>query len=140
MLRLERRLSAPRETVYRLLTDPAELASWWGPTGFKVPEIDFEPVVGRGYRIAMQPPEGELFHLAGEFVEVEPPAALAFTFRWDPPHEDDRDTTASLELEGSSDVTLLRLTHGEFATPERYSLHEAGWTESLERLEQLLAR
>lgn len=27
---------------------------------------------------------------------------------------------------------------GEFATEERYSLHQAGWTESFERLEQLL--
>lgn len=139
VLHLERRLTPPREVVYRMLTDPDELPRWWGPKGFTVPAIEFDPAVGRGYRIAMQPPEGELFHLTGAFLEVEPPTTLAFTFRWEP-HEDDRETVVSLTLEHLAGTTLLRLTHGEFATAERHDLHEAGWTESLERLEQLLAR
>jgi uncharacterized protein YndB with AHSA1/START domain len=138
VLRLERRLSAPREVVYGRLTDPTELARWWGPKGFTVPAIDFEPTVGRSYRISMQPPEGELFYLTGEFLEVEPPATLAFTFRWEPPHEDDRETTATLALEELEHATMLRLTQGDFTTPERHALHEGGWTVSIDRLEELL--
>ena len=138
VLRLERRLAGPRQVVYRLLTDAGELARWWGPRGFTVPAIEFEPAVGRSYRISMQPPEGELFHLTGEFLAVEPPVTLAFTFRWEPPHEDDRETTATLALEELEDGTMLRLIQGDFATPERHALHEDGWTESLDRLEQLL--
>jgi uncharacterized protein YndB with AHSA1/START domain len=140
VLRLERRLAAPRQVVYGLLTDAGELARWWGPRGFTVPAIEFAPAVGRSYRIAMQPPRGELFHLTGTFLEVEPPATLAFTFRWEPPHEDDRDTTATLALEELESATMLRLTQREFATRERHALHAAGWTESLDRLEQLLTR
>jgi uncharacterized protein YndB with AHSA1/START domain len=139
VLRLERTLAAPREVVYGRLTDAGELARWWGPRGFTVPAIEFEPAVGRAYRIAMQPPEGELFHLTGEFLEVEPPATLAFTFRWEPPHEDDRETTATLALEELESATVLRLTQGEFATAERHALHRDGWTESLDRLDELLA-
>jgi uncharacterized protein YndB with AHSA1/START domain len=140
VLELEWTLAARREVVYRLLTDADELATWWGPSGFTVPAIDFVPAAGRSYRIAMQPPDGELFHLHGEFLEVEPPERLVFTFEWDPPHEDDRPTTVTLALEDRGSATRLRLDQRTFATGERHALHEAGWTESLQRLEELLAR
>jgi uncharacterized protein YndB with AHSA1/START domain len=140
VLRLERTLTAPRPAVYRALTEPEELGKWWGPRGFTVPHVDFDLRVGGRYRIAMQPPDGDLFHLSGEFREVEPPARLAYAFRWDPPHPDDRETVVTLTLEDRGEETEVRLTQGEFATEERYALHEAGWTESFERLEQMLGR
>jgi uncharacterized protein YndB with AHSA1/START domain len=138
VLRLERRLRAPREAVHSALTNSRQLAKWWGPRGFTAPSVEFEPQVGGGYLIAMQPPEGDLFHLSGEFKEVEPPARLAYTFRWDPPHPDDRETVVTISLEDRGEETEVLLTQGEFATEERHALHEAGWTESLDRLEQLL--
>jgi len=138
MLRLERILVAPRAVVYGALTDPEVLGKWWGPRGFTAPSVELDPQVGGGYRIAMQPPDGELFHLSGEFREVEPLARLAYTFRWDPPHPDDRETVVILSLEDRGEETEVRLTQGEFATEERYALHKAGWTESFERLEQVL--
>ena len=67
------------------MTDPDELALWWGPQGFTVPSVEFEPRVGASYRIAMQPPEGETFHLEGEVRVVDLHRQLAYTFRWDPP-------------------------------------------------------
>src|SRR6266536_2829915 len=130
LLRLRRALPAPRTDVYGALTDADQLANWWGPRGLTVPSVEFHPRVGAGYRIAMQPPDGDLFHLSGEFREVEPPARLVYTFRWDPPHPDDRETLVTLSLEDRGEQTKVRLTQGEFATEERYALHEAGWTES----------
>ena len=139
VLRLERSLPAPRAAAYSALTDPVELAAWWGPQGFTAPGVDFDPHVGGGYRIAMQPPDGDPFHLDGEFLAVEPPMLLAFTFRWDPPDPDDRETMVTLALEDRGGQTEVRLTQGEFATEERLALHHAGWTASLDRLEQVLA-
>src|SRR6187431_3429948 len=98
-LDLTRLLPAPRPRVFGACTEPEELAKWWGPQGFTVPSIDFAPQVGSSYRIAMQPPDGELFHLAGEFREVDPPTRLAFTFRWEPPDPDDRETVVRISLE-----------------------------------------
>jgi uncharacterized protein YndB with AHSA1/START domain len=138
VLRLERALPAARVAVYRALTDAEELGRWWGPRGFTAPIVEFEPRVGGSYRIAMQPPDGELFHLSGEFREVDPPARLAYTFRWDPPDPDDLETVVALSLEDRGEGTLVRMTQGVFATEARYALHEAGWTETLERLEGLL--
>jgi uncharacterized protein YndB with AHSA1/START domain len=134
ILRLERTLPAPCPVVYSTLTDPAELGEWWGPRGFIARSVEFDLQVGGGYRIAMQPPDGDAFHLAGEFRQVEPPTRLAYTFRWDPPHPDDRETSVTLTLESSGEETRLRLTQRGFATQERLVLHRTGWSETLDRL------
>jgi uncharacterized protein YndB with AHSA1/START domain len=138
VLRLERIVAAPRAVVYRALSDHRELAKWWGPRGFTAPSVEFDPRVGGSYRIAMQPPDGDLFYLSGEFREVDPPARLAYTFRWDPPDPDDRQTVATLSLQDRGERTEVLLTQGEFATEERLALHEQGWAESFGRLEQVL--
>jgi uncharacterized protein YndB with AHSA1/START domain len=138
LLRMTRVLPAPRTEVYRALTEPGELVQWFGPRGFTSPSVDFDPRVGRSYRIAMQPPEGDLFHLTGEFRKVDPPARLAYTFRWEPPDPDDRETVATLSLDERGDETEVELVLGEFATEERRALHEQGWTDSFDRLAELL--
>jgi uncharacterized protein YndB with AHSA1/START domain len=138
VVRLRRVLPASRERVYDALTNPVKLARWWGPNGFTCPSIEFEPRVGDGYRIAMQPPEGELFHLTGEFREVSPPERLAYTFVWEPPAPDDQETLAQLSLKNERGATELTLTHGSFMTEERRKLHEDGWSESVDRLRHIL--
>jgi uncharacterized protein YndB with AHSA1/START domain len=139
-LHLLRVLRAPRSVVFRALTEPGELVKWWGPEGFTTASVESDLRPGGAYRIAMRPPEGELFHLVGEYVEVAPPERLSRTFRWEPPDPEDRETVATLSLhdiDGRS--TELRLTQGDFATQRRQALHEEGWTQSLDKLEALMS-
>jgi uncharacterized protein YndB with AHSA1/START domain len=130
-------LAAPREQIFRTLTEPAELAKWWGPHGFTTPEIDLDLRVGGVYRFAMQPSDGDLFHLAGEFLEIDPPSILVYTFRWEEPDPDDRETRVRLLLDDVGDATELSLWQGEFATEARVALHRSGWTDSFEKLRKL---
>jgi uncharacterized protein YndB with AHSA1/START domain len=138
VLRLKLILPARRSVVYGALGDPGELAKWWGPRGFTAPSVEFDPRVGGSFRIAMQPPDGDLFYLSGEFREVDPPARLSYTFRWDPPDPSDRQTVVTLSLQDRGEQSEVLLTQGEFATEERLALHEEGWIESFARLEQVL--
>ena len=137
-LRMTRVLPADRPDVWRAMTEADELATWWGPRGFSTPCVEFDPRVGETYRMAMQPPEGELFHLHGEFREVDPPSRLSYTFVWEPPNPDDRETLVTLSLADHGEATEVKLTQGEFATHERLDLHDGGWTESFEKLEERL--
>lgn len=138
VLELEYLLRAPRERVFGLLTEPDELARWWGPHGFTTPEIELELGVGSGFRFTMQPPEGDAFHLSGEFLEIDAPSRLAYTFRWDEPSPDDRETVVRLSLDTVGDRTEVQLSQGEFATEERLALHRSGWTDSFEKLRELI--
>jgi uncharacterized protein YndB with AHSA1/START domain len=138
-LEITRRLPATAPMVFGAFTNPNELARWWGPRGFAVPSVDFDPRVGETYRIEMQPPQGDPFHLSGEFREVQPPARLAYTFVWNPPDPDDVETLVALSFRDLGESTKLSLTQGPFKTDARLALHRDGWTESLDRLERLLA-
>jgi uncharacterized protein YndB with AHSA1/START domain len=129
VLDLRRVLKAPRERIFRTLTEPAELAKWWGPRGFTAPEIDLDLRVGGRYRFAMQPPDGDLFYLAGEYLEIDSPRRLVYTFYWEEPDPDDRETVVSLSLHDRRDATELSLSQGEFATSTA-GAHRVGWMDS----------
>lgn len=137
-LHLEHVFEAPASLVFRACTEPALLAQWWGPAGFTSPGIESDLRVGGRYRIAMLPPEGELFYLTGEFREVDPPDRLAYTFRWEDPDPDDRETIVTISLRVVGESTEFVLDQGPFATQARYDLHHAGWTDGLVRLEEAL--
>jgi uncharacterized protein YndB with AHSA1/START domain len=61
-VRLVRVVQAPRPRVFEAMIEPEQVAEWWGPDGFTCPEVTLDLRVGGAYRIAMQPPDGELFH------------------------------------------------------------------------------
>jgi uncharacterized protein YndB with AHSA1/START domain len=124
----------PPERVFARLVTPEALARWWGPHGFSTPEVSLDPALGGRYRMTMQPPDGDAFHVTGEFLEVEPPRRLSYTFRYEEPGPDDRETVVVLTLTAVDDGTRISLSQWPFATEERLELHRRGWTESLQRL------
>ena len=138
-LELKRVVAVPPSTAFAAFADPARLARWWGPQGFTVPSLEFEPRVGESYRIEMQPPEGEGFRLTGEFREVDEPVRLAFTFLWDPPDEDDVETLVELSFREQGEATEIALKQGPFKTEARRELHREGWGDSFDRLQRFLS-
>lgn len=137
-LHFERVLAAPRPLVFRMLVEPELLARWWGPRGFSVPNVELELRVDGPYRLTMQPPEGDAFLLEGEYREVERDHRLVFTFRWEPPDPDDRETIVAVTLEDADESTRIIVDQTGFATEARRLLHEQGWEESLDRLAELV--
>jgi uncharacterized protein YndB with AHSA1/START domain len=136
---MTRVLPAPPSVVFDAFADAGKLARWWGPAGFTVPSVDFDPRPGGSYRIEMQPPDGDAFHLAGEFREVDPPAQVAFTFVWEPPDPDDVETLVELSFRDVGDSTEAVLAQGRFRTEARRELHRDGWADTFDRLAQFLA-
>lgn len=134
ILELDRILPAERGRVFGAFADARQLAQWWGPAGFEIPAIDFDPRVGGSYRIEMKPPEGDPFALIGEFRAVEPPERLAFGFTWEQPDPDDVDMVADLSFEDRGESTRLALRQRPFRTEARRELHREGWGETLDKL------
>lgn len=129
---------APQDVLFHAVSEPSALAKWWGPSGFTTPEIALDFEVGGRYRFGMQPPDGDLFHLAGEFIEIDPPRRLAYSFRWEEPAPDDQETVVTLTLDAVGKGTRLHVSQGMFATEDRLALHQSGWTDSLVKLRRFL--
>jgi len=139
-LEIKRVLPVAPSVAFRAFSAEDELAKWWGPDGFIVPSLDFNPRVGDSYRIEMQPPEGDRFYLAGEFREVDPPNRLAYTFAWEDPDPDDVETLVELSFRGLGGSTEVIVTQAPFKTEARRELHQNGWTDSFDKLEQIISQ
>jgi uncharacterized protein YndB with AHSA1/START domain len=139
-LEIRRVVAAAPSAVFGAFSAPDELAEWWGPEGFTVPSLAFNPRVGDSYRIEMQPPEGDPFYLTGEFREVDPPARLAYTFAWEEPDPDDVETLVELSFRDLGEATEVVFTQGPFKTEARRALHRNGWTDSLDKLEGFISQ
>jgi uncharacterized protein YndB with AHSA1/START domain len=140
-IHLERAVPASPDRVFALHTDPVDLARWFGPHGFTARTAELDPRVGGRYRIEMHPPEGALFHIAGEFRAVDPPARLEYTFVYEEPDPDDRETVVTFTVAATTDAadaTLVTVDQGDFATEARRALHEQGWTDTLDRLHEVI--
>ena len=136
---MDRVIRAPPVAVFAAFIDPGKLARWWGPSGFEIPRVDFDPRVGKPFRIEMQPPEGNVFHLSGEFLEVVPPARLSFTFAWEDPDPDDVANVATIQFRDLGGSTEVGLTQIPFRTEARLTLHRDGWSDSFDKLEKLIS-
>lgn len=80
-LHIERVFNAPRERVWRAMTEPKLLAQWWGRGNNLVIERH-ELRRGGHWRFVEHAPRGpEGFE--GRYREVVPPERLSLTFEWD---------------------------------------------------------
>jgi uncharacterized protein YndB with AHSA1/START domain len=139
MLEMKRVLKAAPQAVFAAFSDPSALAKWFGPRGFTVPSLEFQPHVGDSYRIEMQPPEGDCFWLTGKFRDVDPPDRLSYTFVWEDPDPDDVETLVVLSFRDVGRSTEVSFSQGPFKTEARRALHRDGWTDSFDKLERLIS-
>jgi uncharacterized protein YndB with AHSA1/START domain len=124
---VERTLSiaASPETVWGFLVDPDKATRWMGTA------CTFDAQPGGLYRCEVIPG-----HTArGEFVELDPPHRLVFTWGWEneegvPPGS----STVEIELTADETGTNLHFVHN-LSSAEAAQSHSVGWDHYLPRLE-----
>jgi len=135
-LRLTRRLAASPEEVFDAWCDAALLRQWFQPGNISLPVIELDLRVGGAYRIVMRDEDDDYDH-HGEYVEVERPRRLAFT--WISPATKGETTLVTIELEPDGDGTALTLTHARLPGDEAAARHRGGWSNVLESLAKHVA-
>lgn len=123
----EIRIEASPETVFEFFTDPEKMKQWKGI------EAELDPRPGGVYRVKVLP----IAIAKGEYVRIEPPTFVAFTWGWEgegqsvPPGS----SLVEVSLHADGDATVLKLRHTGLPTEEMADQHEQGWTHYLGRLQ-----
>ncbi len=132
-LEIERRIAARPETVFSFFVDPERYRKWQGI------EAELDPRPGGAFHVTMT--GRSRTKLIGEFVEIDPPRRLVFTWGWEqfdgmpegmlvPP----RSTTVEVTFTEDAGGTILRLRHGGLPADAAVQFHSVGWNTTLDRL------
>jgi uncharacterized protein YndB with AHSA1/START domain len=157
---ITRVFNAPRELMFRAWTEPRHMARWWGPHEFTNPVCDMDVRPGGAYRIVMRGADGTDYPITGVFREVVPPERLVLTMdcsehpeAWhdlvQPNRRPDETnpagvmlSTVTFEAVGAKTLLTVRMRLASPATRDamlKMGMTE-GWSQSLDRLEDLLAK
>jgi uncharacterized protein YndB with AHSA1/START domain len=142
-----RELPAPREQVYRTWTEPDLFKRWFTPPGNASVKAELDVRPGGAYRITLERTEliPGTSHIVGNYLEVDPPERLVFTFGWEepPPVEglealatlDSRVTVRFRDLGATTEVDI---THERLDSSELRDFHRWGWDTTLDQLERIV--
>jgi len=114
---MERIFDAPRDMLWKVMTDPKRITNWWGPHGYTTTVVEMDVRPGGRWRFIQHTTGGEDVPFKGEFLEVVPPERLVQTFIYDvePFNEQPAITTITLEdLGGRTKMT----SHDRFPSIE----------------------
>jgi uncharacterized protein YndB with AHSA1/START domain len=122
-------IEAPPEAVFQALTDPVELAQWWGHDSmYRTHDwiVDLRPGGERSCRATSA--NGDQGVVSGEHLEIDPPHTLVHTWRpsWEPTLPV---TTVRYSLSAIPEGTLLHIEHTGFDAEHLGSQqgHREGW-------------
>lgn len=155
---LTRVFTAPRELVFAAWTKAEHFARWFGPRGFGIPACAMDAWPGGAIRFCMGAPGAEYWH-EGVFREVVEPERIVFTLRFTdgrgnpvphpnfpgwPLEAEFHQTVTFAERGGATEVTVRQvIVPPEAAAHEAFEIERPlarqGWSQSFERLDELLA-
>ena len=139
-IRIERIFDAPRDRVWRAMTEPKLLAQWWGRGNELVIER-YELERGGHWRFVEKTPHGS-FGFEGRFREIAAPETLSMTFEFDgaPGHV----VVNTMTLQDLGDRRTKLVATSLFMTAEdrdqmMKSGMEGGMNQSYQALDRVLA-
>ena len=141
-IRIERIFNASRERLWKALTDPAQVAEWWG-RGNKLVIEKMEMHRGGHWRFVEHAADGQAHGFEGRFREVKPPERVVQTFEWDgmPGHVAVQTMTLEDLGDGRTKLVTVALYHTvEDRDGMLHSGMEGGVNESYAALDRLLAK
>jgi uncharacterized protein YndB with AHSA1/START domain len=140
VVRVNRRFDVPSSRVFDAWLDPAMLAKWmFGPAvrDEEIVKLTLDPRPGGAFSFIVRREGREINHL-GEYLEIERPSRLAFT--WSTAQSLPDVSRVTIEIVSLGDGCELTLTHEMHPDWLDYvSRTEAGWAKMLDTLAAALA-
>ncbi len=143
-LYFERTFDAPREAVWKALTDPAAIPMWWGKHDSTTTVVEMDVRPGGTWRYISSAPDREDVTFYGEYLEVTPPSGYRWTFMFDVEGvgpQGGPETFRLEEVEGGTKVTSIGHMGSEEVLEGALAVGMVGGAlETWDRLAALLAK
>jgi uncharacterized protein YndB with AHSA1/START domain len=124
VLEIDRTFDAPRELVWRLWRDPEHMVRWHGPEGCVLLECDLDFRVGGKWRRCMSSGPGHRHFIRGEYLEIEEPRRLSFTYINE---YDGFETVVTMDFVDEAGRTRMLFRQTPFISVEERDGHGWGW-------------
>jgi uncharacterized protein YndB with AHSA1/START domain len=135
-VRVQRTLSATPERVFDAWLDPEALSQFMRPGTKRSTDAATDPRVGGLFLITMREEDGRVYPHAGEYLEIDRPRKLVFT--WFSKATALAKSTVTIELRAvTGGKTELTLTHVGMPQDEMEN-HNRGWTAIMDLLQGVL--
>lgn len=128
-------------------TNPESLKQWKSPEGMTTPEVEVDLRIGGKYKVVMEghdmpdPSHNGKVTVAGEYLEIDKPNKLVYTWLWEGlPAETHKTTVTILLKKLDENRTELTLIHAGFADDKMQQEHNTGWLSTLKKLEEFLQK
>ena len=134
-------IAAPPSRVFEALTDPEELAAWWGGDDARLVDARSEPWPGGAWSVRLVTRDAAEWSVEGEYRVVDEPRRLEQTWRADDEEGPSvvRYDLEPIELDGA-EGTRLAVTHSRPATIAAAARASAGASDWAHGLSWLAAR
>jgi len=132
VLRIKRVIPATKERLFQAWTQPEQLRRWWTiGEGWRAEFAEVDLRVGGKFRVGNKPRSGESVLLTGEFLEIEPPDRLVYT--WQFGLTNPGQSLITVEFKEMGGATEVSITH-EHSPRDMGPGAVAGWEAILEGL------
>ena len=138
---MTRTFNAPRELVWKAMSEPEHAVRWWGPHGHKNKVLKWDFRVGGEWSIESIIGDGSKIVFFGEYREIAKPEKITQTFSFDqlPPGAHSVDSVVLTEKDGKTIYTATsRVPDFESRDAMLASGMETGVVEGFERLDAML--
>jgi uncharacterized protein YndB with AHSA1/START domain len=140
---MSRVFNAPRERVWKVVTDPKLIPRWWGPRDHTTIVDKMQVRVGGVWRYIQKDPDGNEFAFHGKYKEVLAPERLTYTFEFELMPGHIATETETFEEQPDGRTMIISMTVFDTLEDLEGMLQagmEGGAVESWDQLEELLAK
>jgi len=134
-----RRMPMARARLFHLWTDPAHLAKWWGPVGWRVVRCETDLRLNGRWHTWLLTGRNEERSIGGQYLEIAPPERLVFSWEF-PTAESDKDPQVSVvtvTFIEDGDGTLLQIEHQKLTSGQAVDM-DIGWNSTLDALQRYI--
>ncbi len=126
---VRRTVKGSQDAVFLAWTDARHIKKWWGPGAVYCTQCDVDLRPGGLYRIANKLPDGTTIWITGEFVRIEQPGLIEYSWQTgeNPEYLGETQQRVTVRFVPRGESTEVIIEHLNSPSQEIRDSHQGGW-------------